>query len=223
MDEGVTDNWRAKLPGRPVRLDLPVGSARVSLLVPTDTDDETGSRLSMWWGLTTSEIALAEHLSNRRDIRDLAIVELGCGLGLAGVVAACRGASVTFTDFEDRALQYSQAHAELNGVPSDRCRFVRVDWSEPPDIGPFDLVLGAEVAYDYFFHDDLIRLVDRWVAPAGHLLLADRKRLVVDRALGRLVSRGFRATETRRRIRRDGFPVQEISLWELRRVSPLPR
>jgi len=203
-----------------MRLEIPVGAARVPLLAPSNPDAESGSRLSMWWGLTCAEIALAETVDQRGGLHGCAAVELGCGLGLAGVAAARRAATVTFTDYVDRALSYSRANAESNGIAPDQCRYERVDWSDPPDLGPFDLLLGAEIAYDYFFHDDLVRLVDAWLAPDGHALIADRKRLVVDRALGRLVSLGFVASETRRWIRLEGFPEQEISVWDLRRLRP---
>src|SRR5947209_19096196 len=42
-------------------------------------------------------------------------LEIGCGLGLPGVVALSKGLHVTFSDYHPLALHYAERNARLNG------------------------------------------------------------------------------------------------------------
>ena len=57
------------------------------------------------------------------------VLELGCGIGLAGLAAAQCGAQVLFTDRNELVLERAAANAELNGL-GERVRTARVDWSD---------------------------------------------------------------------------------------------
>ena len=43
------------------------------------------------------------------------VLEIGCGLGLAGVAGLARGLHVTFSDVDETALAFAAANARLNG------------------------------------------------------------------------------------------------------------
>src|SRR5579864_5209689 len=43
-------------------------------------------------------------------------LEIGCGLGLAGIVALAMGLEVTFSDYDTCALRFAAANARLNGL-----------------------------------------------------------------------------------------------------------
>src|SRR5438874_1161086 len=53
-------------------------------------------------------------------------LEIGCGLGLPGIVALSVGLRVTFSDYDPCALYYAAANARLNGL-SDFTT-LRLDW-----------------------------------------------------------------------------------------------
>ena len=128
--------------------------------------------------LWPSSIALARMLtkSSTLSVRDLDVIEIGSGLGVAGVAAALAGArSVLLTDFQPRSLELAEATAKANGV-ADIVRTHLLDWTAPGDLsalGTFDVVLGSDVLYD----QELTRaLVPNVIAP---LLLSpsrDRSR-----------------------------------------------
>src|SRR5919108_5440352 len=63
-------------------------------------------RLPYWADLWPSAMALARHLWQATALRGLRVLELGCGLGLAGIVASRKGGVVTFTDYEADALAF---------------------------------------------------------------------------------------------------------------------
>ena len=179
--------------------------------------DESGSRISFWWGITSAAIALARYVEANGSLRGRRVAELGCGVGLAGITAGLCGAEVLLTDYVPEALDFARRNAQLNDLASQTIKSAVLDWEEPGAIGPFSFVLGSEILYDYFFHGSLIKLIQAILEPDGKILLADRKRLVVTRFIGRLVDKGFRCVETRYWIALDGFPEQEISIFALER------
>ncbi|MGO9572170.1 MAG: class I SAM-dependent methyltransferase [Desulfomonilaceae bacterium] len=195
-------------------ISIPIGSLDIRMLAPRRLE-ESDSRISFWWGITSAAIALARHVEGSGSLLGRRIVELGCGLGLAGITAGLCGAEVLFTDYVPEALEFARKNAQLNGLTDQTIESALLDWEEPGEIEPFSIVLGSEILYDYFFHGSLIRLLQTILEPSGTIILADRKRLVVTRFLGRLTDAGFRCVETRSQVAFAGFPEQEISIFTL--------
>ncbi len=201
-----------------------VGRQRLQLVSARPTaEDEASSRISFWWSLTASALALARHLDAGGSLEGRRVIELGCGLGLAGATAALLGAEVVFTDANANALVSARELCRINGV-GERVRFQALDWERPPgDLGEFDLVLGSEILYDYYSHSDLLALLQRLIGPSGAARLADRKRLVVSRFLGRLIDAGFACQEEQVPVSQASLPEtqsQLVSVFVLRRTVP---
>jgi predicted nicotinamide N-methyase len=55
---------------------------------------------------------------------------------------------VTFFDWEPRALEIVRASAARQPGPASDFTFLVGDWRTPPPMGPFDLILGADVLYE---------------------------------------------------------------------------
>jgi predicted nicotinamide N-methyase len=183
---------------RPLR--VTVGDREVVLQGPREVSDPPGDRIYFWWGLTESALALAEVVTALSELDGKRALELGCGLGLPGLAAGLCGARVTFTDTMAEALEFARQNALRNGVDAERIDTASLDWTAPYQGPRFDLLLGAEILYDYYLHADLLRLFDRLLAPGAALLLADRPRLVTERFLGRLGGRGFEVTRRERAV-----------------------
>jgi 2-polyprenyl-3-methyl-5-hydroxy-6-metoxy-1,4-benzoquinol methylase len=123
------------------------------------------------------------------------VLDLGCGLGLCGFAAASRGARVTFFDWEPRALEIVEASARRQPLPPEAFQFVVGDWRSPPQFGPFDRILGADVLYEQrnvpavaaFLAAHLQPGADAWIADPGRpqaepfLTLTDAAGLLVER------------------------------------------
>lgn len=107
--------------------------------------DERMPYFAMVWASADSLVARV--LAGPR-LDGLHILDLGCGLGACGFAAASQGARVTFFDWEPRALEIVQASAARQPVPPADFAFVVGDWRTPPPMGPFDLILGADVLYE---------------------------------------------------------------------------
>jgi predicted nicotinamide N-methyase len=199
-----------------VKLTLELGTRKAFLYAPEDAED-SAERLTFWWGLTTASINLTRLILEGKDLVGVKALELGCGLGLAGMGALMKGAEVTFSDFMPQALELASRNIALNDLNRSRAHFLELDWGNPPDLPAFDLILGAEIIYDYFFHSSLIQLLEKALATGGSIMLADRKRLVVERFIGRLLSRGFSCQSNTSAFSHHGFPDQEITIFDLSR------
>ncbi len=158
---------------------IPVAGRTFRLLAVRDTnrlvdaiDPKTfaaDERLPYWAELWTSAIALAEWCLGARWEPGARVLELGCGLGLAGIAAAAAGAHVTMTDYEDDALRFARCNAEANLSPEvvrDRLRFAHLDWRNPPLDAAYDVILGADIVYERRSFLPLLDLFDRVLTPS---------------------------------------------------------
>ncbi len=104
------------------------------------------------------------------------VLEIGCGLGLAGVACLARGLQVTFSDVDETALTYAAANARLNGYP-EGFRTRPLDFRCPPDDVKYPVVIGSDLMYEERLVNPLVRLLEAVLAPGGVCLIADPDRL----------------------------------------------
>lgn len=143
-----------------------------ALLADTTAFQHAPYGLLLW----ESAIALAGLLArqNAPAIRGKRLLELGCGVGLPGLVAATLGAIVTQTDHEPIALTVARENARRND--SRGIVQFNADWSAWNHDTRYDLIIGSDIAYGTDMHDYLVEIFTRNLVPGGRLLLADPGR-----------------------------------------------
>lgn len=141
-----------------------------ALLRQAQNRDKLPFGLMLW----ESAVALADGIVGR-DLHGVCVLDLGCGVGLPGVVAAMRGATVVATDYDPLALELTRRNAAANGV-GDRLSYLLEDWNDWRPGPDYDLVLAADIVYDRDYHDVVARLLTTTVAPGGSFVLADPRR-----------------------------------------------
>jgi predicted nicotinamide N-methyase len=126
--------------------------------------------------LWASAVGLAARLVEEQSlVSGKRVLEIGAGIGFAGMIARSLGANLTQTDYQSDALTLCRLNAELNEIDGIEWRLA--DWRDlPPDLTDFDVVLGADVLYERALHADLATIFPRLVAPNGLVLLADPLR-----------------------------------------------
>jgi 2-polyprenyl-3-methyl-5-hydroxy-6-metoxy-1,4-benzoquinol methylase len=104
------------------------------------------------------------------------VLDLGCGIGAAGLAAAAKGATAVCADIRPEAVALVLKNAERNGLTIEARP---VDWNDPPlDLGAFDGIIAADVLYDDGMLRGVLRFVRHHLAPGGLALIADPMRVL---------------------------------------------
>ncbi|MDA0739804.1 MAG: hypothetical protein O2999_13415 [Nitrospirae bacterium] len=132
-----------------------------------------------WNRVWASEVALSEFLIQEfypESLKGKTILELGCGTGLAGLVAGKLGGVPTFSDKVPLVMESTQEACRLNGIKTFST--LVLDWATPKGLTQqYDMVLGSEIFYDNMFLDDICRLLDHVLPVGGTGLFCDPNRL----------------------------------------------
>ncbi len=128
----------------------------------------------MWAKLWEASAVLVQHMADLPVDHKRSILELGSGLGVAGITAAALGHEVTLTEYDPNAMAFLEANAALNTC--DRAAVRRLDWFQPDLEGTFDLIIGSELVYQEEAVDALGAIFDQYLCPRGKVILAERVR-----------------------------------------------
>lgn len=187
-------------------------------LVLTHADEahflgELKHRLPYGVALWPSAIALAHEVAARAEAwRDAAVLELGSGTGLPGIVAASLGARVMQTDRHKVPMSVCELNGERNGIRSIRYRLA--DWTLWDSAERFGWILGSDILYGESMHPHLRRIFERNLAPGGRVLLSDPFRGASISLLEELQQDGWSIGITKWTVAEDQDP-RPIGLFEL--------
>jgi predicted nicotinamide N-methyase len=101
------------------------------------------------------------------------VLEIGCGVGLPGIIALALGMEVTFSDYDTAALDFASRNALANGF--EQFSLLPLDWRVPPS-ERVDLLLASDVIYEQRNIAPLIQLIRQSLTPRGTCLLVDPNR-----------------------------------------------
>lgn len=136
----------------------------------TDAD-----QIPFWAELWPASLGLTRYLlNNRKLLQGRSGLELGAGIGLAGIAARLAGAKLIQTDYMEDALKFIRVNSLRNGLGEPR--LLLADWRHFPRVGRFDLILGADILYEKTLHQDLAGIMVNSIKPDGLVLLADPGR-----------------------------------------------
>jgi predicted nicotinamide N-methyase len=129
--------------------------------------------LPYWAELWDSAFGIGQFLVEGGEVRGKRALDLGCGMGFAGMVAAGMGYQVTLADLEAEALLFAQYN-----VPGAEAR--RLDWRSDRLGRRFDLIIGADVLYDRKQWEYLEPFWREHLATGGAVLLGEPGRQTGD-------------------------------------------
>lgn len=143
--------------------------------------DGNDLHLPYWAELWDSALGLAQYLEEKSAAMQFlmplkqrkTVLDLGCGMGFVGMVAAALGAQVLLADLEPDALLFAQ----LNTLPwAAQTRTRRLNWQTDRLDETFDIIFGADVLYDRSQWDHLEPFFRAHLRPGGWVLLGEPGR-----------------------------------------------
>ena len=169
--ESVVLGGRDFLLDRPERLDLVFDHPQVRAAYDSDC------YIPFWCDLWPAAQMLArEILDEPWDLpRQGHALEIGCGLGLSGIVALSRGLKVTFSDIDLGACQLAADNAALNGFTDSP--ILALDFRAPPRNLSFPVIFGADVLYEDFMTEAAAQFLICHLPHDGLALIADPDRV----------------------------------------------
>ena len=151
---------------------------------------------------------IAEELSSL-DLNERQVLDLGCGLGVTGAIAAAGGARVVLADNAPPALCFAQ----VNCLPwKEQTSVVRLDWRRDDLKRKFDFIVGSDILYDRKDIEYLDKFWRRHLADDGRVLLGDPNRPMTREYFEMLQSAGWYFERTSVRERVAGRPVRIVEL-----------
>ncbi|HQW24114.1 MAG TPA: methyltransferase domain-containing protein [Bacteroidia bacterium] len=173
-------------------------------------------RMPYWADLWPSAIGLSKYIDeNPSLVHGKIVIEIGCGLGLPGIVAALNGAEVTMTDYLQEALDFSQNNwnknlsVEFNGQ--------LLDWRDVSKIEKADVILASDVAYESRSFEPLLAALKHILKPDGVLLLSEPNRKFASPFI-KILENEFNLKKSDRKVTLDGIDYV-ISIYEGKKTS----
>lgn len=135
-----------------------------------------------WVKLWEASMVLAHVMASMPAKGNQTLLELGAGMAAPGLVAAGRGYNVTLSDYEPHILDFERVSAAANGF--DDIQFRMLDWLDPPDLEPFDRIIGAEILFRDEFFQPLLNVFKKYLKDDGEIYMAhDMRRKSVPKFL----------------------------------------
>ena len=147
----------------------------------------------------------------------LTALELGCGVGVAGIAGLMAGLHVIFSDYDLTALRFAERNAKLNGFCD--FRVMPLDWRFPPEDLKVPVILAADLTYEMRNIDPLLALIRKMLLPDGICFLTDPDRTPAPMLRQRLTEEGFMVTTS---MVRAGDPSGDRTKGTLYRIRVSP-
>ena len=131
----------------------------------------------LWSKIWEASIILSEYLSGMPVDSEKRFLEIGCGMGVVGVVASGFGHRVTMTEYNPDALSFAKANARTNlSADDDGPEITELDWGNPRLEGLFDYIIGSEVIYKEKDYQPILKFFETFIKPSGEIILAEGVR-----------------------------------------------
>lgn len=169
---------------------------------PDGLAEALGISSAIWplFGLVwPSGLQLAAQIATRPVRETERILEIGCGLAIASLVAHRRGAQITASDCHPFAPRFLNDNLHLNGLSGLPYRHGQ--WGEAKPVPAllnvcllrdrYDLVIGSDVLYERDTPQQLAEFIDRHAAEQAEVWIVDPDRGHRPAFNRKMASRGF--------------------------------
>lgn len=182
--------------GKTIRLARPAEPERLlddpTVLAWNAKDDY----MPYWAFLWPGAFLLAEAVAVEPWGTGVEALELGCGLGLTGLVGLEAGIDrVVFTDYDRAPLRFVEQSARANGFGPERVETALLDWRNLPEAS-YPVILGADVLYERPLIPLVVGVLRAMLAPGGVALISGPYRVATEDLEPALKGAGLRFEST---------------------------
>jgi predicted nicotinamide N-methyase len=206
---------------------LEFGGRVIRLVRPTDPDrllDESAVHdwnrrddyMPYWAYLWPAAYLLAEAVAREDWPETVEALEIGCGLGLAGLAGVARGLRVHFSDYDPAPLEFVTRSAKESGLDASRFTTRLLDWRNPPD-ETFPVILGADVIYEARLVPLVAGMLGKMLAPGGLGLIASPYRVPAERFPAAVEAMGLACRAEPATARAENGQVIQGTIYRIRR------
>jgi len=175
---------------------------------------ESGSaEFPFWLKIWEASVVLANFLSHIPQDDNKEWLEVGAGMGVAGIFTAAFGHKMTITDHNEDAIKFARANATLNGL--ENIEFALLDWTRPTVANQYDYIIGSEVIYKEDLFEPLMHVFKSLLLPGGTIFLAGDVRRKSPLRFFDMLRRDFEIERSSHTLRAQD-EVYVIGLYRLR-------
>ena len=172
-----------------------------------------------WAEVWPSAIGLANFIETpNAPILGRNVLEIGCGLGLTGIVACRQKRKVIFTDWKIDPLFFAHHNTSLNHC-NDLARFIQMDWKSlcfASKTYKFPLILGSDVIYEKKNWAPILKLISNLLTDTGEVILSEPNRTNTSTFFSQLRSKGFTYQEFSEPVYLNN-KISRIAIYRIRR------
>jgi len=162
-----------------------------------ETDLIKEERFPYWAELWPSSIGLGEYILENQDyFRNKKVLELGCGLGLAGIAARAVNADVVFSDYDPLALEFSRRNFKRNFGNLPKVHLL--DWRNPEFQETYDVLIGADILYERQLLKPLQICCEQAVDDEGQVFIAEPGRKMAKEFFTQVTRAGWHCQQEQR-------------------------
>jgi predicted nicotinamide N-methyase len=156
-----------------------IGGRRFSYFLPKNIEpfinpDFPLNDFPLWAKLWPSTMVLADFMAAQPADDGKKILEIGAGLGIAGIAASVFGHNVTVSEYNVHALEFAEANACINGCTE--MPIVSLDWNHPGKLDQYDQIIGSEIIFREGDFHSIQKLFNSVLKPDGEVILVSEIR-----------------------------------------------
>jgi EEF1A lysine methyltransferase 3 len=202
---------------------IQVGQIKLEILQIRDLEDYLVSNIEAqglslenfpYWAMVwDAALVLADFLVKQEPEPQRRILEIGAGLGFAGLCAAARGHQVTLTDNTPDALAFARLSVLHNNLTNARIEYL--DWSAPTLDGHFDWLIASDILYEKRNFVPVMQVFGKYLKPGGKILLTQGIRGTGPKAFFDLIKSGYSVRYQEKKLH-SGGEEKKILFFEIK-------
>ncbi|MFL0798090.1 MAG: methyltransferase domain-containing protein [Cellvibrionaceae bacterium] len=160
---------------------------------PEGEAEKIGISSAMWpiFGLVWPSSVVLAKIINGFDLGNKRILEVGCGIAVASIVAASKSADVTASDYHPFTETFLTKNVDANKIAP--IKYFHGDWRYPiTGEGKFDLIVGSDLLYEAMHAEQLATFIHCHLSQDGIVILVDPGRRTANKIKKSMAVLGFK-------------------------------